>query len=150
MGIKYEKIESDHYAVRSPRYRSFVVTLADATIVRYSGVDVTLEEILRRRGERLQEVWTEARKAGSSMSHAHVFSRTRGDEVLWEGDEVLAVLRTHVADTPGVRLTVYRMDSHGCLLNPGRIWDGDDDEKAAKRAMGYDVPDDAADDADED
>jgi hypothetical protein len=115
-----------------PRTRSFVVTSQDCETLRYSGIDVTLEDVLKQRRVMFDAEW--AKDKGSC--HPGTFVGKWGYEVVWENSNVEAVLIPHTIEGITVKLDAYIMS---CLYGTiGREWNwhtpldqylDDDDEK---------------------
>jgi hypothetical protein len=118
-----------------PRYRDFYVAIKGATVLNYGGIDLKPEDVLRQREAVLRAEFQGAK----GQQHPSTFVGWWGDEVLWEGNDVVAVLMPrHLMDAAArikgseVDFVVYRMDSKLGTRRPGRVWDGTDDEKSAR------------------
>jgi hypothetical protein len=147
-----EKTAGRNVEVRSPRYRSFTVTTGSATVAEYSGIDLTPEMIYRFR----EDAFKEAYKAKGTSPNEW------GDETVWEGDDLLAVIQFHLAGSgsgdpvSGPWSTVYIYEWDGAREAGEKHYPSEDSKSVARHrevmSAGYDAldPDPGPDDEDED
>ena len=117
-----------------PRFQRFEVTSGDCATLHYSGIDVSLEDVLRQRRQRFNEEW-EKRKGSGWFTFVGYW----GDEVVWSGNDVKAVLMPHGTEGGGVKLDCFTMGSayHDigwqwnwiCALDELAETDDDDEEE---------------------
>jgi hypothetical protein len=145
-----KKCDSRNVEVRPARYRSFEVTTGSAMVAHYSGIDLTPEMVYRFREDAYKE---QHKRTG-------IQPQEWGDETVWEGDDLLAVIQSALAanDDPidGPWQTVYLFEWNG-EREPGEKFYASEDSKSVARGREvrraeYEAlePDDEDEDEDED
>jgi hypothetical protein len=121
------------------RYREFTVCVGRETILSESGIDTTVHDIIAKREKALVEGW-KANQAGPYEERVHwsTFTTNWGDEVVWEGADLVAALITVWPDNTYKQpaMKVFRFDTCGGRLSRGReethgIWADKTDDASA-------------------
>jgi hypothetical protein len=82
----------------------------------YAGIDVTPDDVFVRREWAYRDAFEKAGKP-------HWFSMNFGDEAVWEGSDLIGIIRYHTGDPGEVWATCYRYDEPiACDDDRGRRW----------------------------
>jgi hypothetical protein len=114
------------------RYREFMVSTGPVILARYSGVDMVATDVVKRRAEAMAEAYAED---GASV-HPATFVGSWGHEVVWEGNEVVAILDACYGDAGPYLTVVWVVGNerlYDCRLPVGEIgWDRPGGRRKAK------------------
>jgi hypothetical protein len=105
------------------RYREFTVSVGRETLLSESGIETDLDAIIAGRRKAIVEAW-KANQSGPYDNRLHwsTFASNWGDEVVWEGPDVAAVLLPYFGDNTYEKpeMRVFRFDTQGGRLSRGR------------------------------